>query len=66
LEAGAFVAAVDFKGLDTLPQVEALLPVQCDVKDLSQVKSAVNTVVDRWGHIDILVNNAGVLDNFGK
>ncbi|EIN11428.1 NAD(P)-binding protein, partial [Punctularia strigosozonata HHB-11173 SS5] len=64
IEAGAFVAAVDYKGHENLPSIDALLPVRCDVSDLSQVKSAVAAVLEKWGHIDVLVNNAGVMDNF--
>ena len=31
-----------------------------DVTNLSQVNSAVDTVLEKWGRIDILVNNAGI------
>jgi NAD(P)-dependent dehydrogenase (short-subunit alcohol dehydrogenase family) len=34
--------------------------VQMDVRDLGQLSSAVDAVVDDFGHIDILVNNAGL------
>jgi NAD(P)-dependent dehydrogenase (short-subunit alcohol dehydrogenase family) len=34
--------------------------VQMDVRDLAQVRSAVDEVVATFGHIDILVNNAGL------
>lgn len=34
-----------------------------DVRDLNQVRSAVDDAVARWGRIDILVNNAGVGGN---
>jgi NAD(P)-dependent dehydrogenase (short-subunit alcohol dehydrogenase family) len=66
LEAGALVAVVDFKGLDKLPINESLLLVPCDVTKLDQVKSAVETVMEKWSRIDVLVNNAGVADSFGK
>jgi NAD(P)-dependent dehydrogenase (short-subunit alcohol dehydrogenase family) len=36
------------------------LPLQMDVSDLSQVASAVDSVIARFGRIDILVNNAGI------
>lgn len=36
------------------------LPVQCDVSDVEQIKSAVKEVKDHFGRVDILVNNAGV------
>ena len=45
-------------------EVEALgvecISVMCDVVDNESIKSAVATVVERFGRIDILVNNAGV------
>ena len=45
-------------------EVEALgvacVSVKCDVVDNESIKSAVATVVERFGRIDILVNNAGV------
>ena len=34
-----------------------------DVRDLSQVRSAVERAVAQWGRVDILVNNAGVGGN---
>lgn len=45
-------------------EVEALgvacISVRCDVVDNESIKSAIATVVERFGRIDILVNNAGV------
>ena len=45
-------------------EVEALgvtcMSVRCDVVDNESIKSAIATVVERFGRIDILVNNAGV------
>jgi NAD(P)-dependent dehydrogenase (short-subunit alcohol dehydrogenase family) len=38
-----------------------VLPLQCDVAQVDQVKRSVQAVIDRWGVIDILVNNAQVL-----
>jgi len=35
------------------------LPIIADVMDYASIKSAVQTVVDEFGHIDILFNNAG-------
>jgi len=35
------------------------LAVTCDVRDPSQIESAVSTVLAKFGHIDILVNLAG-------
>ena len=36
------------------------LAVRCDLTEEGDVKSAVQTVLDTFGHIDILLNNAGV------
>jgi NAD(P)-dependent dehydrogenase (short-subunit alcohol dehydrogenase family) len=36
--------------------------VACDVSDLTQVKTMVDTCVTTFGSLDILINNAGVID----
>jgi NAD(P)-dependent dehydrogenase (short-subunit alcohol dehydrogenase family) len=36
------------------------LPLQMDMRDLAQVRSAVDATVRHFGRIDILVNNAGI------
>lgn len=36
------------------------LAVPMDVRDLDQISSAVDAVVEHFGHLDILVNNAGL------
>ena len=41
------------------------LPVQLDVLDDENIKSAIAQAVDRFGGIDILVNNASAIDNSG-
>ncbi len=45
-------------------EIEALgvkcLPVQCDVTDNEQIKSAVAQIVETFGRIDILCDNAGI------
>lgn len=33
---------------------------QCDLRDPSQVKSAVQDLMTTWHHVDLLINNAGV------
>lgn len=38
------------------------LPVQCDIRDESQVKEAVLKAVEKFGGIDILVNNASAIN----
>jgi NAD(P)-dependent dehydrogenase (short-subunit alcohol dehydrogenase family) len=38
-----------------------VLTVRCDVTDAGEVKSSVQSVLDRFGGIDVLVNNAGVI-----
>jgi NAD(P)-dependent dehydrogenase (short-subunit alcohol dehydrogenase family) len=34
--------------------------IQCDVRDYTQIRNAVNTVIERHGRIDLLFSNAGV------
>jgi len=36
------------------------LPLQMDVADMEQIRTAIAEAVDHFGHLDILVNNAGV------
>src|SRR5204863_8632478 len=36
--------------------------VQCDLLDASQIESAVQEIIDRFGKIDILINNAGIIE----
>lgn len=42
-----------------------ILPFTCDITQTDQVKSLIDTTVDRFGKLDILVNNAGV-GRFGQ
>jgi NAD(P)-dependent dehydrogenase (short-subunit alcohol dehydrogenase family) len=48
---------------DVVREIEALgrraVPIQMDVTDLSQIRSAVDKATDKFGRIDILINNAG-------
>src|SRR6266513_3623105 len=36
--------------------------VKCDLLDASQIESAVQEIIDRFGKIDILINNAGIIE----
>ena len=38
------------------------LPLQCDIRDETQIVKAVDTTVERFGGIDILVNNASAIN----
>jgi gluconate 5-dehydrogenase len=65
-EAGAAVAITARKldGLDeACRELDAAairaMAVQCDIASAEQVQTAVQQVLDAWGHIDVLVNNAG-------
>src|SRR6267143_299680 len=40
----------------------AVLTVECDLLDASQIQSAVQQIIDRFGRIDILINNAGIIE----
>ncbi len=39
-----------------------VLPLKCDVTVESQIKEAVDKIIETYGKIDILMNNAGVVD----
>lgn len=54
---GARVAALDLKP-EGLP--DGITGVQVDVTDDAGVRTAVETVVERFGRLDIVVNNAGI------
>jgi gluconate 5-dehydrogenase len=65
-EAGACVAVTARReaGLaDAVNQLTAsgitAMSVRCDISKADEVQSAVDQVLQAWGHIDILVNNAG-------
>ena len=66
LARGRRVALLDIDG-ETLAATEAALgdpervfAIACDVSLESQVQSAADAVLARWGRVDALVNNAGV------
>ena len=54
---GASVAAID---LDPAAADGATLPVVADVTSEESLRTAVATVVERFGGLDVLVNNAGI------
>jgi gluconate 5-dehydrogenase len=65
-EAGSCVAVTARReaGLaDAVDQLTAsgitAMSVRCDISKADEVQSAVDQVLQAWGHIDILVNNAG-------
>lgn len=39
-----------------------VLPIQCDLLEPTQIQSAVQQTLDRFGKIDILINNAGIIE----
>jgi NAD(P)-dependent dehydrogenase (short-subunit alcohol dehydrogenase family) len=39
-----------------------VLPVPCDLIDRTQIQSAVQQTLERFGQIDILINNAGIVE----
>jgi NAD(P)-dependent dehydrogenase (short-subunit alcohol dehydrogenase family) len=47
---------------DLAPRGGAVLAIQCDLLDASQIEAAVRQVIDRFGKIDILINNAGIIE----
>jgi len=38
------------------------LPIQCDIRDETQVEAAINKTVEQFGGIDIVVNNASAIN----
>jgi 3-hydroxyacyl-CoA dehydrogenase/3-hydroxy-2-methylbutyryl-CoA dehydrogenase len=65
LEAGATLALLDLPSSAGAGVAETLGPdavfVPVDVTDPSSVEGAVNTAVERCGHIDVCVNAAGII-----
>ncbi|MBR6633568.1 MAG: 3-oxoacyl-ACP reductase FabG [Clostridia bacterium] len=49
----------DLKAQELATKLNAL-PIKCDLTDSDAVKTAVSSVVDKFGAIDLLVNNAGI------
>lgn len=64
---GATVVVSDVlieKGQETAKQLGNNAVFQpCDVSDVTQVRSLVDTTVERFGQLDIMVNNAGINSN---
>ena len=58
LDINAMTAAVAVKRLEALGSRS--FHVACDVSDIGQVETAVETVADSFGRLDIAVNNAGI------
>lgn len=62
---GAFVYAVDIKGLDWVDQINEkngrITPVKLDICDFSAVKSTIMGIKKEHGHIDVLANIAGLI-----
>jgi NAD(P)-dependent dehydrogenase (short-subunit alcohol dehydrogenase family) len=47
---------------DLAPGGGAVLTIQCDLLDTTQIQPAVRQIIDRFGKIDILINNAGIIE----
>jgi NADP-dependent 3-hydroxy acid dehydrogenase YdfG len=57
-EAGASVGLISRRGDDL--GLERALGLACDVRDRDAVRTAAETVVERFGRLDIVIANAGV------
>jgi 3-oxoacyl-[acyl-carrier protein] reductase len=42
------------------------LEISCDIRDQTDIRQAVQAVLDAWGRIDFLVNNAAILGDSAK
>jgi len=60
LKRGAHVAAGLLNPAKSTARIPPALPVPMDVSDPAQIKSAVATVIEKFGRLDILINNAGI------
>jgi len=60
LKRGAQVAAGLLNPEKFAARIPPALPVPMDVSDPAQIKSAVATVIEKFGRLDILINNAGI------
>src|SRR5690606_4640672 len=50
----------------TLPEVMPADWVTVDIRDVDQINTLIDGVVDRYGRLDIIVNNAGVSATAGN
>ena len=64
--AGAKVIIADLQDASALAEEVHGIYVKTDVTDEKQVKSVLQTAVDKYGKLDILVNNAGVFADYKK
>ncbi len=65
LKEGAKVAILDYddkltETVQNLNQNNNVLGYKVDIRNMNNVKEAIQDIYDKWGNIDILVNNAGV------
>ncbi len=42
------------------------IAIECDVAEFDQLKTAVDTTVDRFGGVDVFIGNAGVIDPISR
>lgn len=54
----AYERFADIPGVD-------ILGVECDVRDLEQVKTLAQRTLDRFGRLDVWINNAGIVGPYG-
>jgi NAD(P)-dependent dehydrogenase (short-subunit alcohol dehydrogenase family) len=47
---------------DLAPRGGAVLAIECNLLDASQIEAAVRQIIDRFGRIDTLINNAGIIE----
>jgi len=60
---GASVAILDVSENTTrLESIQDQVYIRCNVALEDEVNTAIDTVMQKWGHIDILVNCAGIMD----